>query len=382
MQILHAVTLISPDAAYGGPVQVALNQAVALRRLGHQVQVAAGVRGYRVPPTEQQGVPLVTAPARFIAPGLGFASLAAPALLRRVSWSELDLVHLHLARDLVMLPLAAAVLRYRLPYVVQPHGMLVARSNPLAPMLDLALVRRVLRGARAVFHLTEGERDALTEVAGPGLRLVALPNGVPEYRSVEPGPAESVPEVLYLARLQERKRPLDFVDAGIALLDAGVRARFTLVGPDEGEGGTVGRRIAGHAGIRWTGPVPAGAGPARMRRASVFVLPAVDEPYPMAVLEAMAVGLPVVLTTGCDLADFVRDTRSGVVVEPKVAALTTAIGDLLADPAEARAAGERGRSAVRDLLGMPTVARRLDGVYRAAQTAAVGGRPISVGPRR
>ena len=46
MRILHVVTLVSPDGAFGGPVRVAENLARELRRRGHDVTVAAAASGF------------------------------------------------------------------------------------------------------------------------------------------------------------------------------------------------------------------------------------------------------------------------------------------------------------------------------------------------
>lgn len=366
MRILHLVTLISPDGAYGGPVRVALNQAAELRRRGHTVVLAAAHRGYDTPPVDLEGTPVVSAPARRVVPRTGFAGLAAPGL---VGWAvrhrhRFDVAHLHLARDLVMLPTAAALSAAGLPYVVQPHGMVVPGSNPLAPALDRLGVRRLLTGAREVYYLTADEHRALDTVARGRARLSPLANGVPLY--APPVERPDRPEVLYLARLHPRKRPMDFVAAALALAARDVEARFALVGPDEGEGARVEAAIASSPAVRWEGALPGGAGPERMRRASVFVLPSVDEPYPMAVLEAMSVGLPVIVTESCGLAAIVRKYRCGIVVPPGAQYVEEALAQLLGDRDAATAMGARGRAAVAEDLGMAHVADRLEHSYREA----------------
>ena len=367
MRILQAVTLFSPDGAYGGPVRVALNQAAALQELGHTVTITAGSRGYRPIPTSQEQVPLALSPTRMMLPPLGFAGLISPGTLTwfRRHRHEFDVVHLHLTRDLIMLPLALAVRASGLPYVVQSHGMLAPRSNALAPALDALMVRRLLRRAHTVFCLTPQEREDIAEVSGADNRITMLHNGVPLYPPAlkSGGP----PEVLYLARLQARKRPLDFVDVAKQILDADIEATFALVGPDEGEGDNVRAAIEGYPAISWEGPLPGGAGPARMRRASVYVLPSVNEPYPMSVLEAMSVGIPVVLTRDCGLAELVSSTGSGMVTDPGPQALGRAVKTLLKDPASAAAMGERGRETARTRAGMTSVANSLIDAYTGAR---------------
>lgn len=308
-------------------------------------------------------------PSRTLVPGTGLAGMGAPALswwFRRTG-RTFDVVHIHLARELVVLPVALAARRRGIPYVLQTHGMVVPSRHPLAPLLDAVWTRKVLRDAGKLLYLTPQEREQLGAVAGAGLRLVRLGNGVPEYPpAVEtPGP----PEVLFAARMHARKRPIAFVEMAKALLDAGVNARFSLVGPDEGEGPAVRRALGGDPRITWEGALAPDAIPRRMAAAGVYVLPAVREPYPMSVLEAMSVGLPLVVTDDCGLAQLVERTGSGIVTDPSVAALAAAVEKILGDQSLAHAMGQRGRSTVRTELGMHAVGDRLENIY----TELVGG---------
>lgn len=367
MRILHAITLLSPDGAFGGPVRVSLNQASALRTRGHSVTVAAAERGFDLPPSFQEGTPLVLRRAWRLVPHSGFAGICAPGLIKWLlrARGEFDVAHVHLARDLVLLPLTTLLMRLRIPFVIQPHGMILPGAHPLAPLTDGIIVSRLLREAHEVFYLTTDERDALDEVARGKARLAPLPNGVPLYEPASN--TEGVPEVLYLARLHPRKRPVDFVMAALALNSLGIEANYTLVGPDEGEAKRV-KAIAAQANnIRWVGPVAADEGPTRMRKASMYVLPSVSpEPYPMAVLEAMSVGLPLVVTEDCGLAPIIRKYNCGLVIEPGASNVARAIRTLLEAPEWARAMGRRGRVAVTHDLGMSYVGQRLETSYSEA----------------
>ena len=193
------------------------------------------------------------------------------------------------------------------------------------------------------------------------LRLTPLGNGVPDY----PAAAQRLgpPEVLFAARMHPRKRPIVFVEMAKALLNSGIDARFALVGPDEGEGAALREALKGDSRISWEGALPPAAVPRRMAAASLYVLPSVREPYPMSVLEAMSVGLPVVVSPDCGLAQLVERTHSGLVADPQVPALAAAVESILAEPALARAMGERGRATVRTECTMRTVGDRLVDAY-------------------
>lgn len=363
MRILQVVTLISPDGAYGGPARVALNQSAELIRRGHETIIAAGTRGYPVVPTMLGEVPVRLFRARTLVPGAGFAGVGAPGLGRwfRRHRAGFDVVHIHLGRDLVVLPLAVAARRYGVPYALQTHGMVAPSGHPLAGPLDGVWTHKVLRGAGTVFYLTPTEREQLVAVGGGSLRLMELGNGVPH--STPDAVDSGTPEVLFAARMHPRKRPAAFVEMARLLLDSGVDARFTLVGPDEGEGTALRRSIGADPRIVWEGALDSAAVPRRMAAASVYVLPSVREPYPMSVLEAMSVGVPVVVSNDCGLAPTVSRTGSGIVTDPTAPALAAAVGTLLGDRSWAVEMGRRGRSTVHREFGMDAIADRLLATY-------------------
>jgi glycosyltransferase involved in cell wall biosynthesis len=226
------------------------------------------------------------------------------------------------------------------------------------------MTRFALLGAKAVLYLTERERYDLGAVAGDGLNLVHLANGVPQpVTLVEEGRGT---EVLYLARLARRKRPQVFAEMALALASEFPQVSFTLVGPDEGEGAAV-RRLIDTAGpartLSWEGAIAPAETNERLAQASIYVLPSVDEPYPMSVLEAMSVGLPVVITNSCGLASAVTEIGCGIVVDDTRDSLIAAVTTLLRDDALAKRMGRAGARASRDRFGMPAIAEALVRVY-------------------
>lgn len=367
---LHVVTLITPDGAYGGPVRVAFNQCRRLRADGHHAVVAGAARGYRPIPTELDGVPVRLVKARNVLPLLGFSGMIAPAMLLWMvrNRRSFDVVHVHLARDLITLPAALIALLLGKRLIVQTHGMVADSDHPLAPILDRIMVRPVLRRAAAVLYLSEVERAALVRVQ-PEAVLRHLPNGVPVYgqAAARGQTADGDIEVLYLARLQARKRPALFVRAAARLLAQDREARFTLVGPDEGEATAVFEAISQSGAdpdeIGWEGAVPPERTAERMAAASVYVLPSVDEPFPMSVLEAMAVGLPVVITESCGLAKPVRDSGSGIVVDESEDSLVEAIRTLIGDRGLRERMGAAALRTAAEVFSMEAVARDLSAIY-------------------
>lgn len=364
MKIVHVACVITPENAYGGPTSVALGQCRALAAAGHDVTLVAGARGFEGElPTTFQDVPVRLFTATQLLPGAGYAGLVSPGM---VSWlaahgREFDAAHIHLARDFIT-PVAASILQnLGVTTTVQPHGMIDPSEKLLAKPLDLVLTRRVLRSATNVFHLTDVEREHLLQVGGPSVRVAPLRNGVDAASMPARTPHEGT-VVLFLARVHERKRPQFFVKAAVALAPDFPDARFVMVGPDEGEGEAITQQIAATGlGDRlvWQGPADRAGCMTAMAGADIYVLPSYRDTYPMAILEAMATGLPVVLADDSGLASAIRQGDAGQIVPSTYEGIESGIRALLADPALRERQSRAALDLVRREFDMVPVINRL-----------------------
>jgi glycosyltransferase involved in cell wall biosynthesis len=361
---LHVLTLIDDQSSYGGPTTVALGQCRELIRRGHRAQILAGWRGRGEPPTELEGVRVHLFPVHRVAPVGRFSGLLAPSLitwLRRHA-RAFDHGHIHLARDLVPLTAARILASAGVPYVTQTHGMVMPDPRPTAVLTDRALTLRVLRGATHRLVLTDAEEAGLLELLGPGVPLTRLPNGIEIPADVLPAEPD-VPDVLFLARLHPRKRVLDFAAAAARLIDEGVRATFSVVGPDDGDlpglRRVIGSRPALTAGIQYEGALSHEAAVRRMARCSVYVLPSVDEPFPMTLLEALALSRPAICTSTCGIAPVLAARSAAVVIEEGAAGIADALRPLVADRARRTELGARAVETVREAFSISAVAERL-----------------------
>lgn len=369
MKIIQLATLISPRGAYGGPVRVAVNQTRELLAAGHDVILAAGAQGFgRRLPNEYDGVPVMLFEAINPVPKTGFSGLVAPGLQKwlKTAVKSADVAHVHLGRDLVTLPAATKIGRSRVPYVLQTHGMVTPSTHPLAGTVDAIWTKRALVGADTIFYLTPEERQGLSDVTPAPLNLQELHNGVPQTQ-LSPGAAGEGPlEVLFLARLHARKRPLMFVSMAKALHGRYPHVRFSLVGPDEGEGTAVSAAIKesgmGDA-LRWEGAIPPEETAARINRSTIYVLPSIDEPFPMSVLEALSLAKPVVVTDSCGLAAAITQAGAGAVVDSKLESLVVGVERLLADSTLRKAVGDRANVLARQKFSMKMVCDQLESTY-------------------
>jgi glycosyltransferase involved in cell wall biosynthesis len=168
--------------------------------------------------------------------------------------------------------------------------------------------------------------------------VVAAPQ--PQEARVEP------PEVVYASRLVAEKGVDPLLDAA-TLLPAGVRLR--MIGSGRLERQVRARVAAEDLSVDVLGPRPPAEVAAHLRGAAAAVLPALWwENCPMAVLEAAALGVPVVASAVGGIPELVEDGVTGLLVPPgDVAALAEALTRLVSDPDEAARLGRAAWSRVR-----------------------------------
>ncbi|MBA8848149.1 glycosyltransferase involved in cell wall biosynthesis [Yonghaparkia alkaliphila] len=354
---------------------MATNLSSELANRNHDVTVVGGKRSFEgsgsSEPKSIENLDYRLFPSRIAVPGVGFAGIGAPLMLpwlRRNS-RNFDVAHIHLARDLTVLPAAVLLQKLNIPMVIQAHGMIVPSPKISARVVDALATKRVLRGARQLLCLTKEEEDASRAVGGQALRTERLLNGVP----IPVLPSLSAPprtvEVAFLARLHKRKRPEFFARSAVELQNEFPDAVFSIAGPDEGAAQSV-HRILNAAGsppsVRVYGAIPPGDVSAHLSRCSVYVLPTVGEALSMSALEAMALGKPAIVTTTCGLAPDIEKYAAGIVVGPEQSALTEAIRTLLSSESMRVRMGANARRLVEEKYSVGAVTTRLEGIYERA----------------
>ena len=224
--------------------------------------------------------------------------------------------------------------------------------------------RREVNGGRSVYELTAQRfayafahrivancAAAAQRLRREGVRsrkISIIPNGLDFDVGVERGAIGSVRRVMTVANLRPEKGHDVLIDAAALVLQRFPDARFDLVG-----GGSQLAALRERAASLGIAHAVSFLGhcedvPSRLATADLFVLPSRSEAFPNAVLEAMAVGLPVVASRVGGLLEVIDEGRTGVLVPPGDAgALADAIGALMADTMRAAALATAGRDAVR-----------------------------------
>ena len=368
MRIVHAVTLVSDDGAFGGPVSVATTQLRALRARGHDVALAALWGGASSAPTSIEDIEFHAGTARTLVPGhriLGKFSLQYARILWRTVGTA-DVVHVHTGRDLASLAALWIAAARGKPVVVQTHGMVDVRNSRRARAFD-RLLRPLIRRASACLVLTADEAAGLGSVLGESAPpLIRLANGVqrglPNVRPRE----RAQPTVLYLARLHSRKRPTAFVQAAELILRELPDVLFDIYGPDEGALQEMQAEIARlglSAFVTYHGAVDHEKAQRITAAADVYVLPSVREPFPMSVLEALAVGTPVVCTASTGISDELERRGAAVVTDGSPAELAKGTVAILQDAVLRASLVRAGHEAVSEVFSIDAVAATLEDTY-------------------
>lgn len=263
------------------------------------------------------------------------------------------------------------LLRRRLPYIVALRGSDVpgynSRLRYLDPLVFRHLSRRVWRRASAVTSVSE-HLKSLARRTADDLPIDVIGNGV-DTTLFSPGPAPEAFSVLFVGRLIERKRVDLLLRAFRDLGARNERCRLVIVGdgPERQALEELCRGAGLDGQVSFRGVLSTSEIRSVYRSSSVFVMPAVQEGMSNAVLEAMAAGLPVIMTdTGGS--DVIRG--NGMIVEAgDDESLRAAIARYMEDPNRVRRHGEASRR-LAESMSWKNVARAYREIYRRIADAA------------
>lgn len=286
-----------------------------------------------------------------------------PSLLWRCSKvvRDADFVTLH---SLYSFPVLAGYLLARLhrkPYGIWPHGVLAPVQRKISVgkkrVYNKLFADRILRHASVMFYSAQGERE---EAASLGLHTpsVIVPDGfnadefalLPErgrfrkrFLSGHEGPL-----VLFLARLHAKKGLEVLIQAMRSVIAERPDARLAIVGPpDPVSFNKQVLRWIKENGIEAQTVVP-GVADREMRLeafadADVYALPSYAENFGFSIFEAMACGVPVVVSADLNYAAEIARTGAGLAVPRTAEQFAQAILSLLGQPEMRRKMGSYGR---------------------------------------
>jgi glycosyltransferase involved in cell wall biosynthesis len=276
-----------------------------------------------------------------------------------------DLLHTHLVHADVYGALAAR--RARVPLVSSRHNDDRYLLGPFR-WVD----RGFAREARRLIAISNAVRRFLIRAGHPAARIETIhygldapPSAASETSPAEAGVPEGAPLLLSVGRLTAQKDHPTALRAFAAVRARHPDAVLAILGKGPLEAET--RALVADLGLEGSVLLP---GRVEIRdwldRADVFVHTARWEGFGLVLLEAMLAGLPVTATAVSAVPEVVADGRTGILVAPgDAAALAGAVGDLLDDPARARALGKAGRERARTRFSVARMADRTAALYES-----------------
>ncbi len=391
MRILKVVPAYYPFREMGGPVTKVAGLARALVQRGNQVTVVTPDLGLRARDlsafriercrwgwkSEQEGVEVI-----YLSTLLRYRALTLnPPVIGfcRASLKIFDLVHFYGLYDLLG-PAASSFCRRRLvPYVIEPMGMYrpIDRSFRMKLLWHRTIGNEFLRKAAAIIATSEIEQQELLADGIPSAKLVVRYNGIDSNFLVSLPARGSFrakwcispeePLILFLSRLIPRK-------GADILIEAFARAcpelgRLVIAGP-EGEPGyrayleRCAKESGAEARVLFTGAVYDEDKGALLADADIFALPSRYENFANVAAEAMAVGIPVIISNSCGVSSIVEG-RAGLVIPPEKEALVEALRTLIHDR-DLYARFKEGCHCVADQLSWEHLTQRMEGYYAEA----------------
>jgi glycosyltransferase involved in cell wall biosynthesis len=340
MKILHVIPYMNP--IYGGPPEALKSMVDVALQGGHDVNVYATSSGYKdleslsgmAESTNHGGI------YNFFEPSFPVSWFYSRDLFGQLNRNidQIDLMHLHVPFTAPFSIAAEMAMKRGVPFVATPHGLLdkwsmAQKSWKKFPYYHF-IEKRHLLSAR-LLHVTSSleERDVLR--LGLGVPIENIPLSVADsniFSKIDMG--IELPHLLFIGRLHPVKSIPTILKAIKLLSDSGMDVVFDLAGS-----GTPSyekylrdliKRDRIESRVIWHGHVDLIKKQNLYKKCNMFVMPSFHENFGLAAAEAMAAGIPVILSDQVGLAPDVKKWEAGSIIPTDNAvALAHAVKDML-----------------------------------------------------
>jgi len=294
--------------------------------------------------------------------------------------ADFDIVHIHALFSFSSLAAARAARKRGVPYIVRPLGVLnrwgIENRRPLLKRLSLRLIELpILRRAAAIHFTSESERreaaNISRDVAVLPSFVVPIPveqknNGLAEFVQKFPSIAGKK-LILFLSRI-DQKKGIDLLLNAFAIVKRG-EPNALLVISGNGESRYIDSLRAQAAeldissDVLWTGFLDPADKASAYAAASVFVLPSRSENFGIAAAEALAAGVPCVLSDQVALSDYLQNNDSALIAPCDSSAIANALCELLSKPEMRARLAKRGRQVAAKYFSLQAVGESLVAEY-------------------
>lgn len=251
-----------------------------------------------------------------------------------------DIVHISAMWQLIQRQVYHACKNKNVPYVVCPHGSFSPwnmKQHPLFKRFFTKFVtEKTLVEAAGIHYTTRKEFEKSRKVV-PSLDRVprfTVPNAidVAKYSDMDKAQTEYKNDkkellIISVGRIHKKKSYELVIDA---ISDLDLAISYDIIGPEQDAKYAQSLKQQAekqNVNLTITGMIPESELLKYYNSADLFVLPSSDENFGMVVAEAMAAGLPVLISNNVDLCDIVEETSSGYVVNQNVDEIRESILD-------------------------------------------------------
>jgi glycosyltransferase involved in cell wall biosynthesis len=407
MRILSVTESYAPFLEFGGPPVKVRALAQGLVRHGHPVTVLTADWGLEARLKTNEISEATRGPFGWSHAENGVTAIYLPTWLRyrSLTWNpavkrfceaqlqNFDVAHIYGLYDFLGPAVAAACVKKKIPYVLEPIGMYVpiVRNLRLKRIYHALFGRRLFAEASAIVATSEQEIEELASGGVAREKIVLRRNGV-DTPSSWPAPGtfrqglgipKQVKVVLFLGRLSEKKSPDLLLEAFASLSTAadGENLRLVFAGPDESGMKSRLAEMATELGVSsqvyFAGAIFGEQKWGAYRDADVFVLPSQNENFGNTAAESAAAGTPMVVTEQCGIAPLLAAV-AGLVVPHEAGALAQAIKSVIGNE-ELHARLAAGCKTVTAQLGWEEPVRAMEALYnKLAIQKAHGAESVAV----
>ncbi|KKU14663.1 hypothetical protein A3I34_01345 [Candidatus Jorgensenbacteria bacterium RIFCSPLOWO2_02_FULL_45_12] len=391
MKILHIIPSYLPAVVASGPILPTHFLNEELVKMGHSVAVCAtnldGGKVLDVPlknPVLIDGVKVNYFPSKFLKRWYFSAEMAA---FLREEMNSFDITHITSVFLFQSFIGARYAKRFRKPYIISPHGNFMKEplemKSRLRKKIYISLVeKKILAGAAAVHFTAEKEKEEYIAADMPARKAIVIPNSYKAETYTEKkdirrkfGIPADKKIIIQIGRIGWKKGFDTLIPAFAEVLFKEPKAALVIAGGDDGGYKKEVLNLIEKYGLRagenvfFVGMVLEADKYSLLKESAVFTLPSYSENFGMVVVESLAHGVPVVISTGVGISSRIEKEGAGIVVPKDARALAEAILRVLGNRVLATELSRKGIEFVNKYYRPREVAKNFSLVYEELAAA-------------
>ncbi|OGG15947.1 hypothetical protein A3D78_01220 [Candidatus Gottesmanbacteria bacterium RIFCSPHIGHO2_02_FULL_39_14] len=292
---------------------------------------------------------------------------------------DFDLIHLHEFFTATVVIVATVARFYRIPYLISPHGTLDSFNLEHRSFFKKIFMKlfglKIIKNAAGFAAATSQERKSLVKLGISGNKIHLVQNGLDtsEFQNMPPRGSfrkkfhipDSALILFYLGRIHHLKG-LDILVRSFSMIHQKQNIYLVIAGSDDGFLPALKKLVKKEKvdqRVIFPGVISGYLKLQAYRDADLFVYPSPSEGFSIAVLEAAASGLPLVITTGCKFPE-IEKYQAGIIVSSTINGLYQGLNKLIKDKKYLLTAGINARKMVTRYFTITSMTDNLKKIYQ------------------